>query len=309
MKNTLKTLGLACLAAILFSSLFVSCGSGAETPTPTANTITDQYNRTVTVEANPQRIVSLSPAHTEILYALGLGDRIVGVSEYSDYPPEATAKPSVGSYNEPNIETIISMAPDLVLATEEHEEEVTQLENRGITVVALVPKTVSEVLDTITIIGQITGKNDEAADLVDSLQGRIDAIAEKTKNLTAEQKPRVFCIIWHDPIWTVGAGTFHDELIQIAGGVNIAHNLDGYVDMSLEALIAADPQIIIAGVGMGDGGDISLVAMQTDDRLRDIDARKTGKIYGANMDIVSRPGPRLADALEAFFQLIHPEMQ
>jgi iron complex transport system substrate-binding protein len=309
MRSRLSKLGLICLVAILFSGLFVSCASELETTTPSANTITDQYNRTVTIKANPQRIVSLSPAHTEILYALGLGDRIVGVSEYSDYPPEATAKPSVGSYNEPNIETIISMSPDLVLATEEHEEEVKQLESRGITVVALNPKTINEVLDTITVIGKITGKDNEAADLVESLQGRIDTIAEKTKSLTAEQKPRVFCIIWHDPIWTVGAGTFHDELIRIAGGVNIAGNLNGYVDMSVEALIAADPQIIIAGVGMGEGEDASLVAMQTEDRFRDIDARKTGKIYGANMDIVSRPGPRLADALEVFFNLIHPEIE
>jgi len=280
-----------------------------ETPAPASVTITDQYDRTVTIKCYPQRIVSLSPAHTEILFALGLGDRIVGVSEYSNYPPEATTKPSVGSYNEPNIEEIIAKEPDLVLATEEHLTVISQLESHGVTVVALNPKTVNEVLATIILIGEITGQDEEAASLVADMQQRIDAITEKTGNLTAEQKPRVFYIIWHDPIWTVGSGTFHDELIQMAGGVNIAHDLEGYADISLENVIIANPQVIIAGVGMGTGEDLPLQFVQTEDRLKDIDARLNDRIYSVDMDIVSRPGPRIVDALEVFLATIHPELQ
>jgi iron complex transport system substrate-binding protein len=278
-------------------------------PTPTPITITDDYGRTVTINEYPQRIISLSPAHTEILFALGLGDRIVGVSDYSDYPPEALTKPNVGSYDTPNIEVIIAQEPDLVLATEEHEAETQQLEDRGITVFATNPQTVSEVLETIVTIGKITGKDEEANALVDDMQQRMDAITAKTSQLTAEQRPRVFFPIWHDPIWTVGSGTFHDELIQMAGGVNIAGELSGYVDMSLESVIDANPQVIIAGVGMGEGADLTFQFMETDDRLAGTDARINGNVYSADMDIVSRPGPRLVEALETFFRLIHPELQ
>ncbi|MFA5309609.1 MAG: cobalamin-binding protein [Dehalococcoidales bacterium] len=281
----------------------------APSPTPEPITITDDYGRTVTIDEYPQRIISLSPAQTEILFALGLGDRIVGVCDYSDYPPEATTKPNIGAYDTPNIEAIIAQEPDLVLASEEHEAETLQLESLGITVVAINPLTVQEVLDSIILIGKITGQDQEAASLVSDMQRRMDAITAKTSQLTAEQKPRVFYIIWHDPIWTVGAGTFHDELIQMAGGVNIAGDLSGYIDISLEAVIAANPQVIIAGVGMGTGTDETYQFVATDDRLADVDARVNGKIYSANMDIVSRPGPRLVDALEVFFSLIHPEMQ
>jgi iron complex transport system substrate-binding protein len=263
----------------------------------------------VTIKKFPQRIVSLSPAHTEILFALGLGDRVVGVTDYSDYPPEAATKQNVGSYDTPNIEQIVALEPDLVLASEEHQTEVAALESRGITAVALNPTTVSMVLSTITLIGEITGQDREATALVTDMRARIDAIAAKTQSLTAAQKPRVFVVIWHDPIWTVGSGTFHDELIKMAGGVNMAGNLSGYTSISLENVITGNPQIIIAGVGMGEGTDQSLVFMQTDTRLSNVDARINNKVYGANMDIISRPGPRLMEALELLFKLIHPEMQ
>jgi iron complex transport system substrate-binding protein len=305
----LKKIGLILLIITVFTGLPASCSSSPKSTTPSSITITDDYNRTVTIVKYPQRIISLSPANTEILFALGLGSRIVGVSEYSDYPPEAANITSVGSYDKPNIEVIIAQQPDLVLASEEHEAETQQLESHGITVVAVNPKTVKDVLATINMIGNITGKGKEAAALTTSIQKRMDKITAKTSKLTDAQKPRVFYIIWHDPIWTTGAGTFHDELIQMAGGVNVAHDLSGYADMSLEAVVAANPQIIIAGVGMGTGESLTLKFVQDDARLSGVDARVNNKVFSANMDIVSRPGPRLADALETFFNLIHPEMK
>jgi iron complex transport system substrate-binding protein len=243
------------------------------------------------------------------LFALGLGDRVVGVSDYSDYPEEARAKPNIGSYDSPNIEEIIALQPDLVLSTEEHQTIIEQLEQYNITVVALNPGNISEVFDTITLIGKITGQDTGAAALVTAMKSRMYEITAKTAQLTDAQKPRVFVVIWHDPIWTVGSGTFHDELIQLAGGVNIANDLSGYIDISLEAVIDKNPQIIIAGVGMGTGEDLSLVAMQTDERLSTVEARVNNAVYGANMDIISRPGPRLVDALGILFDLIHPELK
>jgi iron complex transport system substrate-binding protein len=259
---------------------------------------------------HPQKIISLAPSNTEILFALGLGDRIVGVTDYCNYPPEAANVSSIGAYDNPNIEAIIAGEPDLVLGTEAQSDSICeQIRSHGLTLVRLKPAGIDEVIDSITLVGQITGQVKEAASLTADMRARINAITAKTSALAEAQRPRVFYIIWNDPIWTTGADTFADALIQMAGGVNVAHELSGYADMSLEALIAANPQVVIAGVGMGEGGDLPLRFMQTDDRLKDIEARQTGSIYGVNMDIIGRPGPRIVDALEEFFKLIHPEMQ
>ena len=332
MKNILKKLGAVLLGAALLAGALTACSQSTEsttpaststsistptltptqtqTPTPTPFTITDHFGRIVTINnSHPQRIISLAPSNTEILFALGLGDRIAGVTSYCNYPPEATTKPSIGDYNTPNIEEIIAREPDLVLATEVHETTIAQLESRGITVVGLSPKNIDETLTTITLVGKITGQENEAASLVADMQKRIKAVTDKTDKLTEAQKPRVFYIIWHDPIWTVGSGTLHDELIQMAGGINIAHDLAGYIDISLEDVIMANPQVIIAGVGMGSGEDLPLQFVQTESRLQDVDARQNDRIYGVDMDIIGRPGPRIVDALEELLKIIHPELQ
>jgi iron complex transport system substrate-binding protein len=277
--------------------------------TPASLTITDDFGRIVTInDTHPQRIISLAPSNTEILFALGLGDRIAGVTDYCNYPPEATTKPSVGDYIAPNIEEIIAKEPDLVLATNEHEAAIAQLESQGIAVVGLDPKNIDDVLTSITLVGKITGQEKEAASLVADLQQRIKAVTDKTSKLSEAQRPRVFYIIWHDPIWTVGSGTFEDELIQMAGGVNIAHDLNGYIDISLEDVIMDNPQVIVAGVGMGTGENLPLQFVRTESRLQGIDARQNDRIYSVDMDIVSRPGPRIVDALEEFLAVIHPEL-
>src|SRR4030042_1765298 len=322
MKNMLRKLGVVLLGAALLAGALTACSQSTEsttpaststpavtqthtpTPTPTSFTITDYFGRIVTINnSHPQRIISLAPSNTEILCALGLGDRIAGVTSYCNYPPEATTKPSIGDYNTPNIEEIIAREPDLVLATEVNETTIAQLESRGITVVGLSPKDLNEVLATITLVGKITGQENEAASLVADMQKRIKAVTDKTGKLTEAQKPRVFYIIWHDPIWTVGSGTLHDELIQMAGGINIAHDLAGYIDISLENVIMANPQVIIAGTGMGTGEDLPLQFVQTESRLQGVDARQNDRIYSVDMDIIGRPGPRIVGALAELLKI------
>src|SRR4030042_989716 len=237
MKNILRKIGVVLLGAALLAGTLTACSEATEsttptptptltqTQTPTSFTITDHFDRVVTINnTHPQRIISLAPSNTEILFALGLGDRVVGVTDYCNYPPEATTKPSVGDYTEPNIEAIIAMEPDLVVATEEHETEIAQLESHGITVVGLNPTTIAEVLASIALVGQITGQEAEAASVVNDMQNRIKAVTDKTSMLSETEKTRVFYIIWHDPIWTAGAGSFANALIQIGGGGNIAHD-------------------------------------------------------------------------------------
>ncbi len=309
MNNIVRKVGLFLLGVILLTGILTACSTA--TPTPSSFTITDSLGRNITINnTHPQKIISLAPSNTEILFALGLGDRVVAVSDYSDYPPEAKTKPSVGAYDDPNIEAIIAKEPDLVLATEAQPQTLyQQLESHGITVVVIVPHNMNEVLDTITLVGKITGQDKQAANLVDDMQKRINAITEKTKNLSQAQKYRVFYIFWQDPIWTAGAGTFEDTLIEMAGGVNVAHALSGHATMSLEAIIDANPQVYIAGIGMGTGEDVPLQYIKTEDRLKDSEGVQKNRIYGVDMNIVGRPGPRIVDALEEFFKLIHPELQ
>jgi iron complex transport system substrate-binding protein len=291
----------------LFLLVTLSCTSPPVSEAPFE--ITDQLGRLVKLDKIPERIISLAPSNTEILFALGLGDKVVAVTDYCNYPPEAETKPSIGAYDKPSIEEIIAKEPDLVLATEAQSEDIyQQLESRGVTVVALCPKNMDEVLASVTLVGKITGQEEEAASLVADMQKRINAITEKTSKLTDAEKPRVFYIIWQEPIWTAGAETFANALIELAGGVNIAHDLNGYTSISLETVIDANPQVIIAGVGMGTGEDAPLQFVKTDDRLKDIDARVNDRVYSVDMDIVSRPGPRIVDALEQFAKIFHPEL-
>ncbi|MCX7912794.1 MAG: ABC transporter substrate-binding protein [Dehalococcoidales bacterium] len=295
------------LLAIFCTATLVACTAA---PAPTAGAVIDQLGRTVNIKATkPERIVSLAPSNTEILFALGLGERVVGVTEYCTYPPEAQAKPKVGGFSTPNIEQIINLNPDLILAANIHKAQVIpQLEARGLTVVALSPDTVDEVLEAITLVGKVTGATKEAEKLVNDMQARIRKVTEKTAGLSPEQKRRVLEIVWHDPLMAAGAGTLHDELITMAGGINIARELSGYATISLETVIAANPEVMIADIGMGEGEDLPLQFLLTEPRLATTDARINSRVYAIDVEMVSHPGPRTADALEKLAGLIHPEL-
>jgi iron complex transport system substrate-binding protein len=310
MKSRLNKLGLICLVAILFSSLFVSCASESETTTPVPTTITDQLGRTVTLQTtDPQRIISLAPSNTEILFALGLGDRVIAVTDYCDYPPEAKTKPSVGEYVNPDIEGILAMNPDLILATEAQTIDFFQkTENKGLTIVAISPQTFDDIISSIILIGKITGADKEAAELTASMQKRIKAVTDKTADLSPDKKPSVFFVLWHDPLMTAAKGTFIDEILTKAGGVNIFGDLESYPIVSMENVLAANPQVMVAGVGMGEGEDLPLKFITEEARLQDTSARQNNRIYSINMDILSRPGPRIVDALEEFARITHPEL-
>lgn len=273
-------------------------------------TVTDQMGRQIRIEKIPERIVSLAPGNTEIVYALGLEERLIGVTEFCDYPEAAKSKPKVGGFSTVDIERVVESQPDLILATDIHKEGVIpRLEGLGLTVLALVPKTVDEVLDAITLVGESAGEQEKASRLVAGLGDRIKAITEKTGNLTQDEKPRVFYVIWHDPLMTIGSETRIHQLIELAGGTNITQGLsEEYPAMSLEAVIAANPQIIIAGSGMGEGASLPYEFALTEERLGEVDARINNRIYEVNTDLVGRPGPRIIDGLEQLAKMIHPEL-
>jgi iron complex transport system substrate-binding protein len=292
------------LMPVILLSLLAACTPTPAEPVSSLIEVTDQLGRVVTLDKVPERIVSIAPSNTEIAYALGLADKLVAVTDYCDYPPEAEEKPSVGGFSTPNIEEIVARSPDLVLATSIHEKKIIpQLEQQGLTVLALDPGNISEVLAAITLIGQVTGKKAEAAGVVAGIQARVKAVTEKTDSLPAEQRPRVFYTVWHDPLMTSGSGT-----IQKAGGTNMAGDLTDYADISLESVLEADPEIMIAGVSHGSGQSLNFQFISSEPRLDGTAARRNNRVYAIDGNLTSRPGPRLVEGLEQFAEFIHPEL-
>ncbi len=292
---------------ILLALAFLLCPSCAAQSTP--GNIVDGLGRSVAIEKTPQRIISLSPSNTEILFALGLGDKVVGVTEYCNYPQAATTKLKVGGFSTVDIEKVVSLEPDLVLATNIHSKTVIPaLEELGLTVVALTPTSLLEVLDSITLVGKITGQNKQATEMVSSLRSRIEVITDKTETLSSKQKPRVFYVTWHDPLMTAGTGTLADDVIRSAGGQNIASDISGDKTIDLETVIYRDPQVIVASVGMGTGEDLPWQYVQTETRLKNTQALLNDRIYKIDGDLIHRPGPRIVEALEQMACFIHPEL-
>jgi iron complex transport system substrate-binding protein len=306
MKRYLRAIVPILLGVSLLPAL--ACSPAAPSAT-SPGSLTDQLGRKVTLDRPPQRIISLAPRNTEILYALGLADRVVAVTDYDNYPPEVKTKPTIGGFENPNLEKVISLSPDLVVAAPIHVDKVIpQLEAKGVAVLGLAPRTLDEVLAAITMIGKATGTEDKAAALVSQMQRRIKAVTDKTSGLPADKRPKVMYIVWHDPLMVSGQDTFHDELISKAGGVNAFGNLKEYPSVSLEAVIQANPAVIIAGITMGEGLDAPLQFALTDPRLREVDARLDNRVFGADSDTAGRAGPRIVDVLEEFARLIHPEL-
>jgi len=303
------------ISALLFVAL-AGCSPVAEEPAIMGNNgtfplqIEDQVGRVVVIEKLPEKIISLSPGNTEILYALGLADSIAGVTEYCDYPEAAKEKPKVGGFSTVDLEKIVEIQPDLVLAGNIHEEEVIPaLERLGFPVITIDPKTIGEVAEAVTLVGKATGREEEASQLTDDMNKRVEAVTEKTLALAEDQKPQVLYILWHDPLQTVGSLSRIHEMINLAGGNNIAGNLEeNYPTISMESVIMANPQVIIAGGGHGTGEDLTFNFATTEVRLESVAARRDGRVYLINADLTSRPCPRIVDGLEEIAKMIHPEI-
>jgi ABC-type Fe3+-hydroxamate transport system, periplasmic component len=250
----------------------------------------------------PQRIVSMSPGNTEILFALGAGDRVVGVASYSDYPEEAKSKPTIGGYHAPDVEKIVALAPDIVFAMGEVQAHYIQvLEQAGITVVAVEPKTMPEILTAIEAIGNAIGEQERACALCAELAGRLDAV----QRLTVQTPPkRVFLEVWDSPLLTVGRRSFINDIITQAGGLNVAAGKDAdYTPCDLETLYAYNPEVYVI-ISHSRGDMRSLVARP---ELADIAAVKNGQVFQLVDDVLARPSPRSFAGLVDLAEILHPE--
>lgn len=275
--------------------------------------IVDQLGRAVHLDRAPRRIVSLAPSNTELLFALGLGDRVAGVTGYCNYPPEARDKPQVGGFSNPDLEKIVVLAPDLVVAAPIHEKQVIPaLEKRGFAVLGLKPGTVAGVLHTLDLLGEATGTKTAAAALQREIETRIDRVRALVAGLPGPGpggRPGVFYLLWHEPLMTAGGDILQNELIGLAGGRNLFGDLKGYPEVDLESVLARQPDLIVVGVGHGvETVSPSLAWALGEPRLRATPARKAGRVVAIDADIMSRAGPRVADAAEQLLALIHPEL-
>ncbi|UCC18018.1 MAG: cobalamin-binding protein [Dehalococcoidales bacterium] len=295
---------------VLSTGVFAACSSSeAEEEKVTTIEVTDMIGRTVTLDGIPGKIVSLAPSNTEILYSLDLGDKIVVVSYFCNYPAAALEKPKVGGFSTADVEKIVATEPDVIFVSNMHVNEILPaLEQLNQTVVVIDPRNLDQVLDSFTLIGKVTGTSTKASQIVKDLSERIEKITDKTTGLSAANRPRVFYVMWHDPLMTVGHDTRIHELIEKAGGTNIFADTEGYPTIELESLVEANPQVIIAGTGMGEGADAPFTFAKTESRLANSEARKTDMIYEINTDLVGRPTERMIDGFEQMAKIIHPDL-
>ncbi|MGB5933918.1 MAG: cobalamin-binding protein [Anaerolineae bacterium] len=318
MKNRVFSLGLT-----MVLTLVMGCAQATPTvapPTPTALpstptpteaptiSVVDDAGRAVEITGVPERIISLAPSNTEVLFALGLGDKVVGVTDLCDYPEEAQEIEKVG-FVEINLEKIVDLEPDLVLyigGTAQLEKTQT-MEDLGLTVLVLAPSDIEGIFADIELVGRTTGTEDEAADLVSELRARMDEVLSRVAQ--AKRQPLVFYELdATDPTrpWTAGPGSFIGALITMAGGVNLGASAEmEWAQFSTEEVIAQDPEIIILG-----DANYGVTAESVEERpgWGVITAVKGGAIYPIDDTLVSRPGPRIVDGLEELARIIHPEL-
>lgn len=266
----------------------------------------DGIGNTITINAKPERIISLAPSHTEILYALGLGDKVVGVTQFCDYPEEVKNKPIIGDSFSINLEKIVSLEPDLVIEYWGMNDELKkQLENAGIALVTFSPESISQIQDTIIKIGVATGTSEKAEEIVLSIKNKQIEITNKVKD--APPVKVFYEIEYSSALWTAGKGSFIDEIITLGGGQNVAADAVGaYAQYSVEALLEKDPQVYVTNtfnMGLQNYNDIK-------DRpgFNGITAVREGRIEILDGNILSRPSHRVVEALELMAKAIHPEL-
>lgn len=270
-----------------------------------AATFIDEMGRKIEVKENPSRIVSLAPHLTEILYDLGLGDRIVGVTQYSDYPEEAKSKPRIGSYVKLNIEKIVSLSPDLVVATSDGNPKavVDKLEELGIPVFVIKVGSIKDIYVNIRSIARVTGRDTRGEEVALALEKRINEIRKK---IEGQKKLKVFFQLGANPLYTASAGTFIDDLITMAGCINIAgEETVKYPAYSMEEVLKRNPDVIFT-VLMGSQRGKKVRHLW--EKWTSLEAVKNDRIYRIEPDIINRPSARIADGLEAIVRKLYPHL-
>lgn len=267
-------------------------------------TFRDEVGREVTFPFPPKRVVSLAPNITEILFNLGLDEEVVGVSIHCNFPEKVKGRTRVGSYIQIDVERVLALKPDLIMATGagNPKEVVERLERLGIPSFVIFPKRFDDVLRSIRHIGQVVGREKEALTTVRSMQRRKERVEVATLGLP---RPKVFLQIGESPIVTVGKGSFGDDLIRLAGGENVAGGeREMYPRWGMEEILKRAPEVILIS-SMNPKGDYRR-ALRDWQRWRMIPAVQQGRVHLIDSDLIDRPSPRIIDGLEEMAKFIHP---
>jgi ABC-type Fe3+-hydroxamate transport system substrate-binding protein len=270
-------------------------------PCSASRTLTDELGRTVVVPDHPHRVICLMPSVTDTVFALGAGDDVVAISDYTKYPVEAAKKPSVGDLIKPSIETIVSLHPDLVIGVQPKGtmDTTVQLERLGIPIFLVNPMGLAGILHSVGTVGAALNRSAQATALVSSLQMRIDAVKARTKGLPA---PTVFMPVWYDPITTIGRHAFTTEIIAAAGGRSVTDDMvPDWPQISMEVVLARAPQALL----LVRGGKITLHLLQDRPGWNTLAAVRKQRVYYVD-DRINFPSPVAIDALEDLAKQFHP---
>ncbi|HEV7394993.1 MAG TPA: cobalamin-binding protein [Pyrinomonadaceae bacterium] len=303
-----STLRLARTTAIMCLVLFLSLACGKQTQQTaatdtSAREFTDEAGRKVVLPARIDRVVSLAPNLTEIVFAVGAGERLVGNTEYCDYPAQAKSVAKIGDTMHPSIERIIALKPQLVLVSTASQLEAftTQLTEQKISVFVTNPRSVIEVFQSMSTIAGLMGTQSQAAPVVAELRKRAEAVESRVK---AAQPVKVFYQVSGEPLYTIGRDAFLTDLVHRAGGVSVTADLPGaFPRYSDESALASHPDAIILPTGGSMGSANATPAAP----LKDSPAVRNNRVYKINDDHLSRPGPRLVEGLEEMARALHPE--
>lgn len=277
----------------------------AAAQTTASRSVVDETGRSVVAPVAAQRIVSLAPNLTETVYALGAEGRLVGVTDYCDYPPEAQAKTHVGAPINPSLEAIVALRPDLVLATTaiNRRETVESLERVGLAVYATSPRTVQGVLDSVEHLARLMGAQQQGEIVVAGLQARLGGLRERLKGLVAK---RVLFVVWQEPLITIGQHTFLADALRWAGAESVVQTPQDWPHVSLEEVVRLQPEYLIFASNHTESGAQEFSGLHERPGWRDLTAVRDGHIAVVS-DAIDRPAPRLVDAIEQLARQLHPE--
>jgi len=265
--------------------------------------VVDSYNRTVTIDTEPKRVITIAPNIAETVYALNKGEALVGRSDYDDYPAQISKVATLGQLTNPSIEKIVELKPDVVIASTHFGKDIVKkLEDLNIKIIVLYGQdNFDGVYNTITKVGEVLNANEKAKTLVQDMKKKVENIVAKVKTA---QKPSVYYVVGFGKAgdYTAGKDTFIGNMLEMAGGNNAAKDVVGW-KYSIEKLVEKNPDILICSKDYG-----SKKGIEATTGYKDLKAVKGKKLLEMDQNIVDRQGPRLADGLEALAKLIHPEL-
>ncbi len=313
MKKSIKKIMILLLAAVMIFTFAACTNNSKEGSSTKANkeasttkypyTAKDSKGKEVVIEKEPKKIISIAPSITELIYALGKGDELVGRTDYCDYPEEAKKVQSIGSLTDPNVEKIIEQKPDLVIASTHFKDDVAKkLEGLGIKVIVLYnADNFNGVYDSINTLGQIVNAQDKANELISSMKKKTEAVKEKVKG---KEAPKVYYVVGFgkNGDYTATGDTFISQMIEMAGGTNVAKDASGW-KYSLEKIMEKDPEYIIISKNFEMKNQFINTA-----GYKELSAVKNNKVIEIDDNLLNRQGPRLSEGVEAVAKILHPDL-